>query len=46
MFLKKDKIKSFWETTLNAAKIQMYCAIIAYYLVAIDGSKLKVSRSI
>ena len=40
------KIKSFWGTTLNAVKIQMYCAIIAYYLVAIIGNKLKVDRSI
>jgi len=29
------KIKSFWGTTLNAVKIQIYCAIIAYCLVAI-----------
>ncbi len=40
------KIKSFWGTTLNAVKIQMYCAIIAYYLVAIIGNKLKTDRSI
>ncbi len=40
------KIKSFWGTTLNAVKIQMYCAIIAYCLVAIVGNKLKVDRSI
>jgi hypothetical protein len=40
------KIKSFWGTTLNAVKIQMYCAIIAYCLVAIVGNKLKVNRSI
>jgi hypothetical protein len=40
------KIKSFWGTTLNAVKIQMYCAIIAYCLVAIIGNKLKVGRSI
>mgnify|MGYP000026503199 FL=1 len=40
------KIKSFWGTTLNAVKIQMYCAIIAYCLVAIIGNKLKVDRSI
>jgi hypothetical protein len=39
------KIKSFWGT-LNAVKIQMYCAIIAYCLVAIVGNKLKVDRSI
>ena len=40
------KIKSFWGTTLNAVKIQIYCAIIAYCLVAIVGNKLKVDRSI
>lgn len=40
------KIKSFWGTTLNAVKIQMYCAIITYCLVAIIGNKLKVDRSI
>jgi hypothetical protein len=40
------KIKSFWGNTINAVKIQMYCAIIAYCLVAIVGNKLKVDRSI
>ncbi|MEX0981065.1 MAG: IS4 family transposase [Bacteroidales bacterium] len=40
------RIKSFWGTTLNAVKIQMYCAIIAYCLVAIVGNKLKVDRTI
>nr|WP_255434121.1 transposase [Carboxylicivirga sp. M1479] len=40
------KIKSFWGTNLNAVKIQMYCAIISYYLVAIIGNRLKVDRSI
>jgi len=40
------KIKSFWGTTLNAVKIQMYCAVIAYCLVALVGNKLKVERSI
>jgi len=40
------KIKSFWGTSMNAVKIQMYCAIIAYCLVAIIGYKLKVDRSI
>ena len=29
------KIKQFWETTENAVKIQVNCAIIAYCLVAI-----------
>jgi len=40
------KIKSFWGITLNAVKTQMYCAIIAYCLVAIVGYKLKVNRTI
>lgn len=40
------KIKAFWGTTLNAVKVQIYCAIIAYCLVAIIGNKLKVNRSI
>ena len=40
------KIKSFWGVTLNAVKIQMYCAIIAYCLVALVGYKLKVERPI
>jgi hypothetical protein len=40
------KIKSFWGTTLNAVKIQVYCAVIAYCLVALVGNKLKVDRSI
>jgi hypothetical protein len=40
------RIKSFWGTTMNAVKVQIYCAIIAYCLVAIIGNKLKVDRSI
>jgi len=40
------RIKSFWGTTLNAVKVQIYCAIMAYCLVAIVGNKLKVDRSI
>ena len=40
------KIKSFWGVTLNAVKTQMYCAVIAYCLVAIVGYKLKVERTI
>jgi len=40
------KIKSFWGRTQNAVKIQIYCAIIAYCLVALIGNKLKVDRSI
>ncbi len=40
------KIKSFWGISLNGVKIQIYCAIIAYCLVAIIGNKLKVNRPI
>jgi len=40
------KIKSFWGTTLNAVKIQIFLAVIAYCLVAIVGNKLKVDRTI
>jgi IS4 transposase len=39
------KIKSFWGTTPNAVKIQIYSAIIVYCLVAIVNYKLKVDRS-
>lgn len=39
------KIKSFWGTSLNAVKIQVYSAIIAYCLVALVRSKMKVDRS-
>jgi FOG: Transposase and inactivated derivatives len=40
------KVKSFWGHTGNAVKIQLYCAIIAYCLVAIVGKKLKIERPI
>lgn len=40
------RIKSFWGTSMNAVKIQIYCAIIAYCLVAIIGNKLKSKRRI
>jgi hypothetical protein len=40
------KIKSFWGVTTNAVKTQIYCAIIAYCLVAVVGYKLKVNRTI
>jgi len=39
------KVKSFWGHTPNAVKIQLYCAIIAYCLVAIIGKELKINRS-
>lgn len=40
------KIKSFWGTSQNAVKTQVYSAIIAYCLVALVRNKLKVDRSI
>lgn len=39
------KVKSFWGYTPNAVKTQLYCAIIAYCLVAIVGKELKVDRT-
>ncbi|HEM49294.1 MAG TPA: IS4 family transposase [Caldithrix sp.] len=39
------KIRSFWGTSLNAVKIQVYSAIIAYCLVALVRNKLKIERS-
>jgi hypothetical protein len=39
------KVKSFWGTSLNAVKIQVYSAIIAYCLVALVRNKLKVDHS-
>ena len=40
------KVKSFWGTTMNAVKTQVYCAIITYCLIAIVAYKLKVDRPI
>lgn len=39
------KIKSFWGTSENAVRIQIYSAIITYCLVAIVGKDLKIHRS-
>ena len=39
------KIKSFWGTSENAVRIQIYTAIIAYCLVSIMGYDLKIERS-
>lgn len=39
------KIKSFWGTSQNAVKTQIYIAIITYTLVAIIRSKMKLNRS-
>lgn len=39
------KIKKFWGTSENAVRIQIYCAIIAYCLVAIVQHDMKLGRS-
>jgi hypothetical protein len=39
------KVKSFWGTTENAVRIQIYTAIITYCLVAIIGCELNLKRS-
>jgi hypothetical protein len=39
------KIKSFWGTSENAVRIQIFCAIIAYCLIAIIGYDLRIDRS-
>lgn len=39
------KIKKFWGTTENAVRIQIYCAIIAYCLVAIIQKDMQIERS-
>ncbi len=39
------KIKSFWGTSENAVRIQIYTAIITYCLVAIIGHDLKIDHS-
>lgn len=40
------KIKSFWGQTINAVKIQVYCAIITYCIVSIIAKDLKTDLSI
>ena len=40
------KIKKFWGISENAVRIQIYCAIITYCLVAIVQHDLKLERSI
>ena len=37
------RVKSFWGTTMNAVKTQVYCAIITCCLVAIVAYKLEVN---
>ena len=39
-------IKKFWGTSENAVRIQIYCAIITYCLVAIVQHDMKLERSI
>jgi hypothetical protein len=39
------KIKAFWGTSENAVRIQIFSAIIAYCLVAIIRTQLKIERS-
>lgn len=39
------KIKSFWGTSRNAVRIQIYSTIIAYCLVAIVGHDLQIKRT-
>jgi len=40
------KIKKFWGTTENAVRIQVYCAIITYCLVAIVQHGMQLERSV
>lgn len=40
------KIKKFWGTSENAVRIQIYCAITAYCLVAIVQHDMKLERSV
>ena len=40
------KIKRLWGTSENAVRIQIYCAIITYCLVAIVQHDMKLERSI
>lgn len=40
------KIKKFWGTSENAVRIQLYCAIITYCLVAVVQHDLRLDRSI
>ncbi len=40
------KIKRFWGTSENAVRIQIYCAIITYCLVAIVQHDMRLERSV
>ena len=50
LFFKWEKqhlrIKKFWGTSENAVRIQIYCAITTYCLVAIVQHDMKLERSI
>jgi len=39
------KVKTFWGTSENAVRIQIYCAIITYCLVSIAEENLKLDRT-
>lgn len=39
------KVKSFWGTSENAVRIQIYCAIITYTLIIVIKNKLKLTQS-
>lgn len=39
------KVKTFWGTSENAVRIQIYCAIITYCMVAIAEENLKLDRT-
>lgn len=38
------RIKNFWGTSENAVRIQIYCAVITYCMVAIAEANLKLDR--
>jgi hypothetical protein len=40
------RVLTFWGHTENAVKVQLYCALIAYCLVAIVARELKIDREI
>ena len=40
------RIKKSWGTSVNAVRIQIYCAIITYCFVAIVQHEMKLERSI
>ena len=40
------KVKTFWDTTQNAVRIQINIAIITYCLVSFIAKDLKINRSI